>query len=297
MISREEYIETAGNVVAATFDSYHVTATARDGRALIVPMSYQVNEETFHRPFELAKGEPGENQAEIDRVIAAAIAKGQDPGIVDEESLRKLMEQRNIGSDCSRFAFSSCVNLFRALGLGPYSASVYWAGDEVREVHAARESWQVVLDESGNPRDLMMEEKEILENADQISVKWICDTFSKLKPAFIISSARMSDERNAVEVDPVDVLPGDLIVFSKPDSPKVTHVGSIAEVETMRDEALIRFAHSWNTRHFDAGLRMDEVVIGDGEVEWSHPDLGDPARYSAFGFRRPLPLDNLLKNL
>lgn len=296
MISREQYGEVAGNVVAATFDSYHVTATARDGRVLIVPMSYQVNEETFHRPFELAKGEPGENQAEIDRVIAAAIAKGQDPGIVDEESLRKLMEQRNIGSDCSRFAFSSCVNLFRALGLGPYSASVYWTGEEVRQTHATRESWQAT-DDSKNPRDLTPGEENWLNQAEQVDVQWICNTFGLLKPAFITSSARMSDERNAIEVDPVDVLPGDLIVFSKPDSPKVTHVGSIAEVETTRDEALIRFAHSWNTRHFDAGLRMDEVVIGDGEVEWSHPDLGDPARYSAFSFRRPLPLDNLLKNL
>lgn len=296
MISREQYIERASNVVAATFDSYHVAATARDGRELIVPVSYQVNEETFHRPFELAKGEPGQIQEEIDRVICAAVKKGQDPGIVDEESLRKLMEQRNIGIDCSRFSFSVNTNLYRALGLGLYSAGVYWSGDEVRQTHATRESWQAT-DSEMNPRDLTPGEKNWLNQAEQVDVQWICHTFGLLKPAFITSSARMSDKRNAVEIEPMDVLPGDLIVFSKPDSPKITHVGSVAEVETTNDEALIRFAHSWNTRHFDAGLRMDEVVLGGNEVEWSHPDLGDPVRYSAFNFCRPRRLNGLIRSM
>lgn len=297
MISRDQYVDIAGEVVSATFDSFHVAATARDGRELIVPVTYQINEETFQRPFQLGKGEPGQIQEEVERVIGAAIEKKQDPGIIDEESLRKLMEQRNVGVDCSRFGFSVYTNLFRALGLGPYSASVFWPGEEVRDTHATRPSWQVVLDEGKSPRVLSPEEKDILENAKLISVKWICDTFDPLQPAFITSSARMADPANAVEVEVGEVLPGDSIVFSKPDSPTITHIGSVAKTETSDDVKWIQFAHSFNTRHFDAGLRMDEVVLDGTDTEWSHPELGHSQRYSGFGFRRPLPLDCLLKKI
>ncbi len=280
------YIETARRAIVETAQDFHFKAETEDGRQIEVPFVYQIEEPGF-RPFKAAKASPVELQTELDRIIGVADQRGISVGIEGVDSVRKLAFQMGLGVDCSNFAYRTLCLIHERMGLQPYTQTVYRSSSEIRNLNATRKpSWDA-KDDEGEPRDLSETETAKLETFDLVDVEWVTRVFGK-DPEFVTGSAHITDD-NATEVlKPTEVLPGDVIAFTKAGAGVVSHVCIVEQAEVDDQTAHIDFWHSWHTRDFNAGIKRDSVTIeADMTMRWSHEGMEDPERYEAYSFRRP----------
>jgi hypothetical protein len=279
-------IEIARRVVVETAHDFHFRAVTEDGRQIEAPIVYQIEEPGF-RPYRAGKASAEELQAELDRIIGLADQRGVNMGIEGIDSVRKLASQMGYGVDCSNFAFRTLDRIHDTMGLQPYTQTVFRLASEIRELHATKKpSWDA-KDKNGNTRNLTDEELAKLESSDLLDIDWITEVFGK-DPEFIIGSAHMTDDHATEQVEPTEVLPGDLIAFTKAGAGVVSHVCVVEQAEVSDKTAHIDFWHSWHTRDFESGIRRDSVTVeADLTMRWSHEGLEDPKRYEGYSFRRP----------
>lgn len=289
MASIEQSIKTAQEAITETWTAFNAHVELPDGY-VATPFSYQIDEPGF-RPFRFAKASPKELQAELDRIVEAAADAGVDLGLDNAEALSKLLVQNGLGVDCSNYVFHVQSHIHNKLEIDPYSRTVFRAGDDIRNLHATKPSWQPKNTNDG-PREPTTLERRKLAAADWLDVEWLSRIFGK-DPAFITGSAHMSNDASSIAVEAESTLPGDLIAFQKAGSGVVSHVGVVEHVSFDNDRTAVAFSHSWHSRDFEAGVRIDQIVVdhSTGTVEKaSHDGLIDPRRYSAHHFRRPAAL-------
>ena len=291
MLSLEKYTIEAQRAVTDTVDAFHLHAAVSDGSSVIVPCSYQILEPGF-RPFRAGKASPQELQSELDSVLEQAEKRGIDPGIEDEEALRKLAIQLGLGIDCSNLAFRSLDLLHDRLGIGPYTSRVFRSAAEIQDLNANKDSW-AAKNEDGSPRSLTDEEVEKLETADVVEASWVASVFGK-DPEFIIGSRHMTDMSAAYPVEQKNTLPGDLLAFKKAGSGAVSHLAVVETVDEVEEGVIhVDFWHSWHTRDFESGLRRDAVTLEGDSLTWSHEGLASPTRYEEHFFCRPTGMAEL----
>lgn len=290
MSKPEDYIDIVHGAVVETAQRFHLRAETDDGRLIEVPMGYQILEPGF-RPFRAGKASPEEIQAELDQLIADASEKGVALGVEGKESVGKLAIQNGWGVDCSNFAYHALEAIHNRLALPQYPETVFRSASDVRALHEAsiksgNPNW-LAKDENGEARNLSDVEQDQLEVADCLSIDWIMKTFGK-DPTFVTGSAHICAEEATVGVETDELLPGDLIAFTKAGAGVVSHVGVIEQAERVGDETQADFWHSWHSRDYESGIRRDRVIISPGQAHrWSHEGLEDPTRYEAYSFRRP----------
>lgn len=286
MADPNSYAETARKAVIETAQDFRFRTVTEDGRQIEVPFVYQIEEPGF-RPFKAAKASPDELRAEFDRIISTANQRGVSVGLEGVESVLKFAAQMGLGVDCSNFAYRTLDLIHERMNLDLYTRTIFRSAAEIRNLHATRKpSWDA-KDVEGEVRNLTTEEAEKLETADVLDVAWIAEVFGK-DPEFIIGSAHIAG-RNATEViRPVDLLPGDLIAFTKAGAGVVSHVCVAEQAEVDDETTFVDFWHSWHTRDFESGVRRDSVTVSpDFAMRWSHEGMGDPRRYEGYSFHRP----------
>lgn len=288
MISRSEFTSVATSAISDSVESFRLRAQTDDGRTVSTLPTYQIPAEAMFMPFNNAKASGRELQDELSRRINSDRARGIDPGIVDEESLRLALTRLNLGVDCSNFVVRTLDSLHGAIDKD-YADHVFYTGGELQQLHETKpESWSA-RDADGSPREFTPEEQAMLDS-DLVAASWIVAVLGKDLP-YIINARRIADTAVNRELDREEVSTGDLVSFAKPDSEQVSHVGIVDKATVSKiGIQTIHFWHSWSTRRFaDNGLKPDSVRIypKSGRHEWSDSGLGDTSRYSKHTFVRP----------
>jgi len=287
----QDYELVAQKTLRGLVDDFTLTA----GDYEVLPV-YQINETGF-RPFMAAKASPEQLQAELDRIVAEAQARGTDLGLESENSLRKLLLQNGLGIDCSNFGFNFYQRLFDELGLGDYCDSVFWDATDVKApyLNPEKPNWKP-RDAEGNLRDLTPQETEKLFDSESIEVSWIAEVFGK-DPVFITGSKHMTRTGSSERVKPENITPGDMITFSAVGSKAVSHIAIVEKVAPKASGTEVDFRHSWHTRNYDAGIRDGSATIENGSATFTDPGLNNPERYEVYNFMRPARLATYLSML
>jgi hypothetical protein len=294
MLTLEQYAVETSSVVAETAESFHLHAKTVDGTPISIPPSFQIVEPGF-RPFRAGKASAEVLQAELNQTLEEAKMSGTEIGIEGPESFRKLLIQLGLGIDCSNFAYRSLSLIHSRLGLGSYEESVFRIAYEIRRLHERKESWSA-KDSSGNPRNMSMQETEILHKLHVLDVGWIANVFGK-DPEFIMGSRHITGENATKLVHPRNALPGDLVAFRTAVSEVVSHVAVVETVEKSDEEVHIEFWHPWHTRDFQSGLRKDSLTTDGIHNSWSHEGLANPNRYDGHYLCRPNKMDRLTETI
>lgn len=279
---------TVGQTVRMVAQEFYLKAPAIDDKYVEAPASYQKNEPGF-RPFRAGKASAAELQNELDKLLAHAEETSTDLGIENEASLQKLLIQQGLGIDCSNLAFRALTAIHAGINAygKSFSEHVYWQTADVQDL-VADNSWQP-LDEAGQTRSFNQSEKLLLSNEDPdavISVAALCEIFGK-DSEFIIGTKHLCSDASSVEIQPEQLLSGDLIAFHDAHSENIVHVGVIENVAQRKGATEAAFWHSWHSRDFHSGLRRDEFTLTHDGFTWSHPGLNNSRRYSGYALRSP----------
>lgn len=299
MASIEQLAATVAEAVEDSARRFRFRAELLDGRIVHVPMVYQLEAVGFRSPYQKAKASPEELQERFDEVVALAAESGEELGLETEESVTKMATSYGWGVDCSNLASRIEVDVFDRLSLPSYISQVFRSTDTFKKLYEdpTKTFWQP-KDESGGPRDLTDEEREILYNGGTASVEWLSALFG-FDPIFNIGSEHMADRSAAVPVDSLDVLPGDILSFIDARKDEVTHVGVVSNVVHKPEITSVNFWHSWHQRGFDSRVRKDLVGVIDktGDLVFNVPGLHDRTRYGSHEFVRPIALAALYESV
>lgn len=284
MLTQEAYIDVAQQAVANTVRDFHFRVRLNSGAPMFVPFSYQIEKPGYH-PFQAGKAAPHELRAEFDHILDTSNF-GQEMDSID--SARRVALLNGLGVDCSNFAYRAMERIHDEMGLTPYAKTVFRSGQEIRDLHATKKPAWDAKDETGQVRDLSTDEQAILEDSDLLDVAWLTEVFCKDSELFITGAKHICAPEATVLVEPNEVLPGDLLSFTKADEAVVSHVAVVERVAVENGETNADFWHSWDSHDFKDGIRCDSLTVVEGMVMYLTADgLGDPARYSGLSFRRP----------